>query len=70
LVVEKNRIPERSWSVLQGQCNKVSESTARHRVLARKKSIVRFHAEFVSPGHSLCDQVTAHLARGRRQYWR
>ena len=68
LVVEENRVSLRSGPVLQRQRDEVSESTARHRVLARKEPIVGFHAELVPPRHGLGDQVAAHLARGSRRH--
>jgi hypothetical protein len=63
-VIEKDRVSQRPWPVLQRQRDEIAESTARHRVLARKEPVVGVHAELVPLRHGFGDQVTAHLACG------
>ena len=52
--------PVLSGPVLKRQRDQVAEASSRHRVLAREQSVVGVHAQLVTPGHGLRDEIAAH----------
>ena len=66
LVVHEQRVALLARAVLEWESNEVPEAAPGHGVLAREEPIVRCHAELMSPGHRLRDQMAAHLPREDR----
>jgi len=67
LVIDEDGIAHLARAALEWERDEIAEPATRKGVLVWEESIVRLHAQLVTVGHRLGDQIAAHLAsRGRR----
>src|SRR5439155_18054249 len=63
LLVEEHSVPFATCAVLERKGDQIPEPAAWHRVLIWKEPVIRVHAELMTPGHRLRDEVATQLAR-------